>query len=160
MKRGQIKQNTSVHTVCVLVFRRNRRPKNVRRAQKKRTKNSSSTQILVERSTCATLLYNFQVSIHHRWASTSILMLAISDIRHRHLLFQYRKKICRTENCHSDIGRIPISTLEFIPISEFKRNVTSYPHVCTRPMLLLVSALRPSYCVDLQIGGCRISNIG
>ncbi len=44
-------------------------------------------------------------------------MSAISDIRHRHLLFQYRKKICRTENCHSDIGRVPILTSESIPIS-------------------------------------------
>ncbi len=41
----------------------------------------------------------------HRWAS--ILMSAISDIRHRHLLFRYWKKICRSENCHSYIGKIP-----------------------------------------------------
>ncbi len=54
----------------------------------------------------------------HRWASISISMPAISDIRHRHLLFQYRKKICGTENCHSDIGRVPISTSESIPIFE------------------------------------------
>ncbi len=46
---------------------------------------------------CTLIYYN------QRWASTSILMSAISDIRHRHLLFRYQKKICRTENCHSDI---------------------------------------------------------
>jgi hypothetical protein len=45
-------------------------------------------------------------------------MSAISDIRHGHLLFRYQKKICRTENCHSDIGRVTISTSESIPISE------------------------------------------
>ncbi len=48
--------------------------------------------------------------LQHRWASTSILMSAISDIRHQHLLFRYRRKICRTENCHSDIGRVPMFT--------------------------------------------------
>jgi hypothetical protein len=48
-------------------------------------------------------------------------MSAISDIRHRHLLFRYRKNICRTENRHSDVGRVPISTLELIPISDIKR---------------------------------------
>jgi hypothetical protein len=57
----------------------------------------------------------------HRWASTSTSISAISDIRHRHLLFRYRKKICRTENCHSDIGRVPISTSESIPISDIQK---------------------------------------
>ena len=52
---------------------------------------------------------------------TSTLMLAISDIRHRYLLLRYRKKICRTENCHSDIGRVPISTSESIPISDIQK---------------------------------------
>ncbi len=56
----------------------------------------------------------------HRWASTSILMSAISDIRHQHLLFRYRRKICQTEKRHSDNGSVPISTLEFIPISDIK----------------------------------------
>ncbi len=51
----------------------------------------------------------------HRLASTSISY--VDDIRHRHLLFQYRKKICQTENCHSDIRRVPILTSESIPIS-------------------------------------------
>ncbi len=32
----------------------------------------------------------------HRWASTSILMSAIFDIRHRHLLFRYWRQIRRT----------------------------------------------------------------
>ncbi len=57
----------------------------------------------------------------HRWASTSTSISAISDIRHRHLLFRYRKKICRTENCHSDIRRVPISTSESIPISDIQK---------------------------------------
>jgi hypothetical protein len=56
----------------------------------------------------------------HRWASTSTSISAISDIRHQHLLLRYRKKICRTENCHSDIGRVPISTSESIPISDIQ----------------------------------------
>jgi hypothetical protein len=60
-------------------------------------------------------------SYSHRWASTSTSISAISDIRHRHLLFRYRKKICRTENCHSDIGRVPISTSESIPISDIQK---------------------------------------
>ncbi len=59
--------------------------------------------------------------VDHRWASTSILMSAISDIRHRHLLFRYRKKICRTANCLSYIGRVPISISEFIPISNIQK---------------------------------------
>jgi hypothetical protein len=56
----------------------------------------------------------------HRWASTSISMSAISDIRHRHLLFRYRRQICRTEKRHSDIGSVPISTSELIPISDIE----------------------------------------
>jgi hypothetical protein len=55
-----------------------------------------------------------------RWASTSISMSAISDIRHRHLLFRYRRQICRTEKRHSDIGSVPISTSELIPISDIE----------------------------------------
>ncbi len=47
-------------------------------------------------------------------------MSAISDIRHRHLLFQYRREICRTEKRHSDIGSVLISTSEFIPISDIE----------------------------------------
>ncbi len=45
-----------------------------------------------------------------RWASTSALISAISDIRHRHLLFRYRNKKCWLKSFHSDIGRVPIST--------------------------------------------------
>ncbi len=47
-------------------------------------------------------------SNQQRWASTSILMSVISDIRHRHLLFRYRRQICQIENCHSDIWSVPI----------------------------------------------------
>jgi hypothetical protein len=51
-------------------------------------------------------------------------MSAISNIRHRpchlYLLSRYRKKISQTENCHSDIGRVSISTSESIPISDIK----------------------------------------
>ncbi len=55
----------------------------------------------------------------HRWAATSILMSAISDIRHRHLLFWYRKKIYRMKNCLSDIiirVHSEIKTFGCIPI--------------------------------------------
>jgi hypothetical protein len=52
----------------------------------------------------------------HRWASTSILMSAISDIRHPYLLF--RRQIFQTEKLHSDIGSVLISTSEFISISD------------------------------------------
>jgi hypothetical protein len=45
---------------------------------------------------------------------------AISVIRHRHLLFRYRRQICRTEERHSDIGSVPISTSELIPISDIE----------------------------------------
>ncbi len=61
----------------------------------------------------------------HRWASTSISMSAISDIPHRHLLFRYRKQICRTEKRHSDIGSVPISTSGFIPISDIEEKKCS-----------------------------------
>jgi hypothetical protein len=68
-----------------------------------------------------TVLYRPSMFNHdHRWASTSISMSAISDIWHRHLLFQYRRQICRTEKRHSDIGSVPISTSEFIPISDIE----------------------------------------
>jgi hypothetical protein len=45
-------------------------------------------------------------------------MSTISDIRHRHLLFQYRRQLFRTENCHYDIGSVPILTSESIPKSD------------------------------------------
>jgi hypothetical protein len=60
------------------------------------------------------------VPTDHRWASTSILMSVISDILHRHLLFRYRRQICRTENRHSNIESVPISTSESILISDIK----------------------------------------
>jgi hypothetical protein len=94
----------------------------------------------------------------HRWASTSTLISAISDIQHRHLLFGYRKKICRTENCYSDIGRVPISTSESIPIS--KKYLTRPHDSNPRPLFSLASALVLSYCDDLKHFRCRISDIG
>jgi hypothetical protein len=48
------------------------------------------------------LLQSNLCGINHRWASTSALMSAISDIRHRYLLFRYRNKKCRTKSFHSD----------------------------------------------------------
>jgi hypothetical protein len=66
---------------------------------------------------CTVLVYK------HRWASTSISMSAISDIRHQHLLFRYRRQICRTEKHHSDIRSVPISTSEFIPISNIEEKI-------------------------------------
>jgi hypothetical protein len=50
------------------------------------------------------------------------LDLNVSDIRHLTLTFVIliSEKICRTENCHSDIGRVPISTSESILISDIK----------------------------------------
>ncbi len=48
---------------------------------------------------------NLFLDFHHRWALTSTSMSAISDIRHRHLLFWYRRQICRTEKRHSYIYR-------------------------------------------------------
>ncbi len=67
------------------------------------------------------LLPNF-----HRWASTSISMSAISDIRHRHLSLRYWRQICRTEKRHSDIGSVPISTSELIPISDIEeKNIST-----------------------------------
>jgi hypothetical protein len=62
--------------------------------------------------------YRYKDIYRHRWTSISILISAISDVRHQYLLFRYRKKICRTENCHSDIGSVPLSTSEFFPISK------------------------------------------
>ncbi len=61
----------------------------------------------------------------HRWASTSILMSAISAIQHRHLLFQYWRQICLLEKRHSDIGSVPISSSEFIPISDIDVKIIS-----------------------------------
>jgi hypothetical protein len=66
------------------------------------------------------------MTCYHRWASTSISMSAISDIRHRHLLFRYRRQICWTEKRHSDIGSVPISTSELIPISDIEEK-----NICT-----------------------------
>jgi hypothetical protein len=48
------------------------------------------------------------------------VMSTISDVRHRHLLFRYQKKICRTENCHSDIRIVPISTYKSFPICDIQ----------------------------------------
>jgi hypothetical protein len=59
-------------------------------------------------------------------------MSAISDIRHRHLFFRYWRQICRTENCHSDIGSVPISTSESIPISDIYKNFIYTTWIWTR----------------------------
>jgi hypothetical protein len=56
-----------------------------------------------------------------------------SDIRHRHLLFRYRRQICRTKNCPSDIGSVTISTSESIPISDQKNFYTSW-NQCRTPL--------------------------
>ncbi len=96
----------------------------------------------------------------HRWASTSILVSAISDIRHRHLLFRYRKKICWTENCHSDTGRVPISTSESIPISDIQNRFITSSGLELKTLVSQASALVLIYCADLWNSGCRISDIG
>ncbi len=51
------------------------------------------------------------------WASTSILMLANPTSRS---VIPVSEKICPTENCHSYVGSVPISTSESIPISDIK----------------------------------------
>jgi hypothetical protein len=97
----------------------------------------------------------------HRCASTLILMLAISDIRHRHLLFRYWKKICQTENSQSDIGRVPLSTSESIPISKkyFSHPYFSHPlDLDPRPLFLQASFFPLSHCADLRTHGCQISD--
>jgi hypothetical protein len=58
-------------------------------------------------------------------------MSAISDIRHRHLLFRYQRQKCRTENCHADIGSVAISTSESIPIFYILKNFTSWIRIRT-----------------------------
>ncbi len=102
------------------------------------------------------------VSYPHRWALTSILISAMSDTRHRHLLFRYRKKICRTENCYSVIGRVPISTSYSIPISAIKHtHIFSHPpELNPRPVFSQASTLLLSQCTGLYMVGCRISDIG
>jgi hypothetical protein len=58
------------------------------------------------------------------------MLLTIGGYRHRSQCRRYltltsvipiSKKICRTENCHSDIGRVPTSTSESIPISDIHK---------------------------------------
>ncbi len=53
----------------------------------------------------------------------------VGDIRHRHrhLLFWHWRQICWTENHHSDIGSFPISTSEFIPISDIEEKKKIMP---------------------------------
>ncbi len=97
----------------------------------------------------------------HKWASTSISMSAISDIRHQHLLFRYRRQICRTEKLHSDIGSVLISTSELIPISDIEeKNISSYrfeptPHgtICKRYYTKLLCL---SVCIEMSDIGHRI----
>ncbi len=92
----------------------------------------------------------------HRWALTSILMSAISDIWHRHLLFRYRRQICRTEKRHSDIGSLPISTSALIPISDIEVKIFLPVDSNARP--LGASAITLSYCAWLVWLDCRISD--
>ncbi len=58
--------------------------------------------------------------------------LNVGDIRYGHLLFRYRRQICRTEKRHSDIGSVPISTSEFIPISDIEEKNYSSLEIRTR----------------------------
>ncbi len=74
------------------------------------------------------------------------LKVGISDIRHRHLLFRYRKKICRTENCHSDIGSVPISTSESIPISNIQNIFITSAGYELKTSVFTGGALSPSHC--------------
>ncbi len=48
--------------------------------------------------------------------------LHVGDIRHQHLLFRYRNRICRTKSPHSDIGRanIDISFHSDIGINKYR----------------------------------------
>jgi hypothetical protein len=87
----------------------------------------------------------------HRWASTSILMLAISDIRHQHLFFRYRRQICWPEKRHSDIGSVLISSSEFIPISDIDLKIIS-PRGLEHSPLKVVSEL----CLTILV---RMSDI-
>jgi hypothetical protein len=82
-------------------------------------------ELLAKSPVLLTTKYKLQAT--HRWASTSISMSAISDIRHRHLLFRYRRQIYRTEKPHSVMGSVLISTSEFIPISDIEeKNISSW----------------------------------
>jgi hypothetical protein len=61
----------------------------------------------------------------HTWASTSISMSAISDIWHRHLLFRYRRQICRNENV------IPISEVfRYRHQSSFRYPILNKKNIC------------------------------
>ncbi len=94
----------------------------------------------------------------HRWASTSISMSAISNIRHRQLLFRYRRQICRTEKRHSDIGSVPISTSEFILISDIEENNISPSRFKPTPLAAV------SECYNTKLlwmpGSAKMSDIG
>jgi hypothetical protein len=80
-------------------------------------------------------------------------MSAISDIRHRHLLSRYRKKMCRTENCQSDIGRVLILTSKSIPITKKLFHIcwirTQYPYFHRRAPYLSATLL---ICTYLDVG--------
>ncbi len=62
---------------------------------------------------------------HRHWSQCR--RYPISDIWHWHLLFWYRRQICRTEKRHSDIRSVPISTSEFNPISEIEEKKSISP---------------------------------
>jgi hypothetical protein len=82
-------------------------------------------------------------------------MSAISDIRHRHLLFWYRRQIYRTEKRHSDIGSVPISTSEFIPISDIEENIFPFSRFESTP-LEMVSERYNTKLLCLSGLECRI----
>jgi hypothetical protein len=55
----------------------------------------------------------------HRWTSTLILASVLCDIRHRHLLFRYRKQYVGLKTI-IPMSDVPISTSESIPVSDIK----------------------------------------
>jgi hypothetical protein len=79
------------------------------------------------------LPHNDCILISHNYTSPWVgidIDINVGDIRHRHLLFQYRKKICLTENCHSDIGRVPISEeFRYRHLSPFRYPISRKYHL-------------------------------
>ncbi len=89
----------------------------------------------------------------HRWASTLISMSAISDIRHRHLLFRYRRQILKNvipisevfQYRHQSSFRYPILKKKNIPACRFES--TSFGMVCKRYNTKL---LYQSVCIEMS----------
>ncbi len=85
-------------------------------------------------------MLNFELTMPinaHRWASTSIIMSAISDLQHRHLLFRHRNKISRTENCPSD-KKIFVNTCR---IQTQDHSVTRWVHYPSATVLFITCLL-------------------